>query len=471
MSSASHKTRIRTLRARLTLWYLAILTLTLALFAGLLYLFLAQSLYRHHDEELAEEARGLAELLRGAQPNQPAVVTRLDRQNVTAQFVMVRDLRGEMLYGSPSLEAIEPGIGRHEALVHAAARGDGAPQFFIVQLDRSGPARFICVPLGQPPAAFLQVGSLLGDVAPTLHRVGVVSVVLIPVVLVLTSFGGWFIARRALSPIDAINDTVTAIQATDLARRIDVHPADEELSRLVRTLNQLLDRLERAFATLRSFAADTSHQLQTPLTVVRGTLEVALSQPREADAYRQVLRDVAEEVDDMSAVIADLRALSLADAGLPARAEGPVDLSETCREAADIIHALGEAKHVTVESEIAPGVRVWGDAIRLKQVLLNLGDNAIKYTPAGGRVTIQLVQEAGQGVLRVSDTGAGIAGEHLRRIFDRFYRAHSSRSGVGGTGLGLAIVKAIVDAHGGAVAAKSQPHEGSCFTVRLPLAS
>ncbi len=126
---------------------------------------------------------------------------------------------------------------------------------------------------------------------------------------------------------------------------------------------------------------------------------------------------------------------------------------------------------MTVESETAPGVRVWGDAIRLKQVVLNLGDNAIKYTPAGGRVTIQLIQETGQGVLRVSDTGAGIAGEHLPRIFDRFYRAPSSRSGAGGTGLGLAIVKAIVDAHGGAIVAESQPSEGSCFTVRLPLAS
>jgi len=445
------------------------LALTLGLFTALLFVALSRTLYRHHDDELFEQATSLAEVLAGGPLNDAHIAGVLSGSRAASRFVMLRDGRGELRYRSPVLEFAEPNIGRHEALIHAAAHGAREPQFFTATLEHSGAVRFICIPLDASSSAYLQVGNPLGDVPTTLHSVLWACFGLVPLVLILTSFGGWLIARRALAPIQSIDSTLQAIQATDLARRIDVDPADEELSRLVATLNQLLDRLERGFLSLRQFAADVSHQLQTPLTVMQGSVDVAMRAAGRPDANASVLADVAEEIRDMNAILVGLRDLALADASPPAERRDPVDLSEAVREATEIIGALGEAKQIGVKSNIQPAVTIHGDKVRLKQVVLNLGDNAVKYTPAGGDVTIDLSTEGDQAVLRVVDSGLGIDAAHLPRVFDRFYRIDASRAGIEGTGLGLAIIKRIVEVHGGAVDVESRVGRGSTFTVRLPL--
>ena len=194
----------------------------------------------------------------------------------------------------------------------------------------------------------MQVGNGLGDVPATMRAVGVASIVLVPLVLVLTSFGGWLIAGRALAPIGSIDTTLRAIEATDLSRRVEVHPPDRELNGLVGTINGLLMRLDRAFHDLRDFTADASHQLQTPLTIMKSSIELARKSPAALPPF---LDDLEEEVDDMSTVVTELQALSLADADTEGSNRAEVDLSELCVDAAEILKALGESRDVTVDGK------------------------------------------------------------------------------------------------------------------------
>jgi len=342
-------------------------------------------------------------------------------------------------------------------------------RFLTARAGQAGPIRFVCASLGRRPGPVLQVGLELGDVSRTLRTVATASAIMLPVVLALTSFGGLVIARRALAPLASIAGTIRDIQATDLGRRIDVHPHEEELSRLVTTLNQLLGRLEGAFASLREFAADASHQLQTPLTVAKGSIEVAMGSPLGREDAGLLLMELLDEVDRMIALVTDLRALSVADMGTAHYSRIPVEFSELVRTTTEIIEALGEPNDVSVHSDVTSDLTVWGDEVRLRQVLLNLGENAVKYTRAGGRVDIRLTSNDRHAVLQVTDTGTGIGDDDLPHIFDRFYRG--TRTGhASGTGLGLTIAQRIVVAHGGTIEVRSRVNEGSSFVVRLPLA-
>lgn len=457
-----------TLRGRLTLWYVAALSVALTAFAVLLYAWLGSTLYRHHDGELRASSERIARLLADVPLNESAIASVLKGIDAPPRLLMIRNMQGELVYRSPVLQVAEPTIGHHEALVHAAAHAPRDPEFFTVTLERMGAVRFICTPIDRTPPTYVQVGNALGDVPTTMHAIAIASATLIPVVILLTSFGGWMIARRALAPIDAIDSTLRSIEATDLSRRVDLHPADRELSGLVRTLNGLLARLERAFRDLREFTADASHQLQTPLTVMKSTIEMA----RRADArpIEVLLDDLDEEITDMSTVVSELQALSLADADAQGALAGDVDLSAVCGDAAEILEALGEVKGVGILKNIAAGIHVAGDSQKLKQMILNVGDNAVKYTPSGGRVTIGLAPDRAHAVIEVSDTGIGIPASELERVFDRFYRVASVGVRTSGTGLGLAIAKRIVEVHDGQISVDSTLGHGACFRVTLPLA-
>ena len=466
MSSESQNRSPSTLRRRLTVWHLGILAATLAVFAVSCYAILSRSLYRHHDEELAQQAAQLVEALAATSLTQAAIRDALLGAPISSRIVMVRDGQGELIYRDPVLESSEPNIGQQAALRHAAQVNAQSAEFFTMDLQREAQVRFICVPLLQG-GAYLQIGDPLGEVRETLRNIVISCVPLFVLVLVLSSFGGAFVGTRALDPMRSVTATLEEIQARDLSRRVDVYSTDRELRALVTTLNELLDRLQRAFESLREFAGDVSHQIQTPLTVIRGALDQALRNPDRAQDAGWV-RALSEEVDGIRSTVVNLRSLALADA--PIEGDGPVELSEAVAEAGDIVAALGELRDVAVTSDVEPGIRVRGDATRLKQVVLNLGDNAVKYTPAGGRVAIRLGASAGMATLQVEDTGIGIPEEHLPRLFDRLFRVEAGGRSADGTGLGLAIAKRIVDVHGGTIMVQSRPGAGSVFTVTLPTA-
>jgi signal transduction histidine kinase len=459
-------TRAETLRARLTLWYVAALTVALTAFAALLYAWLGRTLYRHHDAELRTNSERVGRLLTNVPMNDTAIGAALKSLDSAPRLLMVRDGAGNLMYRSPLLQVAEPTIGQHEALVHAAAHAPRDPEFFTITLERTGPVRFICAPIERLPAAYVQVGNALGDVPATMHAVAIASLVLVPLVLLITSVGGWTIAGRALEPIGSIDATLRAIEATDLSQRVDVHPGDRDLRGLVGTINGLLARLERAFRDLREFTADASHQLKTPLTVMKSTIEMARRSHPEVAAT--VLDDLDEEVTDMSTVVSELQALSLADADAQGALATEFNLSAICEDLVEILAALGEIKDVRIEHDVTPGIRVFGSPQKLKQMILNVGDNAIKYTPAGGRVTVVLRSEAAAAVIEIADTGIGIPAPDLPHVFDRFYRVSSADKRTAGTGLGLAIAKRIVEVHGGQIAVDSDVSRGTRFRITLP---
>lgn len=300
-----------------------------------------------------------------------------------------------------------------------------------------------------------------------LEAVTLASAVLIPIVIILTSFGGFLIAKRALKPIDTIATALESIQATDLSRRVDPHAPDVEVKRLTSSVNQLLDRLSTSFSSMKEFTADVSHQLQTPLTVMKGTIEAARrSQTPDKQAALNALSD---EVDALTATLQDLRDLALAEADSAVLREGPVSVSEVFSEAGELVEALAEAHGVSCETSIEPGLNVWGSAVRLRQLILNLGENAVKFTPPGGRIRIAATRTQGQIVATVSDTGAGIAADLLPHVFDRYVHGRGTGAQTG-SGLGLAIVKRIVDAHGGKVVIQSEAGAGTTALITLPLA-
>lgn len=455
---------IRTLKARTTFWNVLVIASALSLFAVLLYAWLANTLYGHHDGDLREEARRvLASVSSTTDPI--AALQALDKEGAVAPYLMVRDTHGNVVFRSERLAKAEPELGAHEVLTHAATSGLTVEQFFTVHLAR-GPVRFTCVPLATPSDTYLQLGRPLGDVGMMLEVVKIASLVLIPIVIAITSFGGFLIARRALRPVDVIATALESIQATDLSRRIDPHAPDKEVARLTSAINQLLDRLGTSFTTMREFTADVSHQLQTPLTVMKGTIESARDGMPEDRA--KALNAVSDEVNALTATLQDLRDLALADADSGSRV-APVMVSDVFKEAGELVSALAEAHGVTCETAIEPGLRVWGNPVRLRQLLLNLGENAVEFTPAGGRIKIEATGHNGKVVASVSDTGAGISPELLPRVFDR--HVHGQTAGAKArSGLGLAIVKRIVDAHGGNVTIQSTPGAGTTALVTLPLA-
>jgi heavy metal sensor kinase len=265
--------------------------------------------------------------------------------------------------------------------------------------------------------------------------------------------------------------TAREIEETDLSRRIEVRSRDE-LGRLGRTINAMLDRLERAFARQRQFTADASHELRTPLSVIEAEATLALRRERAAEDYQKALETIAEEAAGMNRLIDQLLSLARSDEGKGRLVREPVDLSELASEVVAGMNPLAEERRVSLEWERAEGVVVDGDRTQLRRLIANLVDNGIRYTEAGGRVTVSVTRDGRRARLTVRDTGIGIPPEHLPHVFERFYRVHRARSREdGGTGLGLALCKAIADAHYGTIDVESQVGVGTTFVVWLPLPS
>jgi len=286
--------------------------------------------------------------------------------------------------------------------------------------------------------------------------------------LALAALIGWFLASRAMRPVDRMTRTARAIgDSGDLTRRLEEPRERDELRRLASTFNDMLARLDQAVGAQRRFLADASHELRSPLAAIRTNVEALL---RGADAdptdREESLRAIARETDRMGRLVADLLALARADAGQPL-VRKPIELDALLIEAYQQQRRLAEGVNLTL-GELEQ-VEVMGDADRLKQLVLNLVDNALRYTPPGGDVTLDVTREASWALLRVRDTGVGISAEHLPHIFERFYRVDPPRTRhSGGTGLGLAICKWVAEAHGGRIEVASTVDHGSVFTVFLP---
>jgi heavy metal sensor kinase len=293
----------------------------------------------------------------------------------------------------------------------------------------------------------------------------------LPLAVAIAGFGGYFLARRALAPVDRMAVQARSITAERLKERLPVGNPDDELGRLATVFNQTLMRLESSFDQMRRFTADASHELRTPLTAMRSVGEIGLRGKRDASDYREIIGSMLEEVDRLSLLVDRLLTLSRADSGESMLSRERVDLCDLASEVTSQLEVLAEEKQQSLSVEATGPSVCLGDPMVLRQALLNLVDNAIKYSPVGGRIVVRVSSGPnGVALLDVSDTGPGIPAEMRPRVFDRFYRADRSRSreNGGGTGLGLSIARWAVEVNGGQLTLESSEKQGSTFRITLP---
>jgi two-component system, OmpR family, sensor kinase len=461
------------LRVRLTLWYGSALAAVLIIFSVLLYAITARNLRDAVDQSLEETAttavRSLEE--RGFLPliNEEELLSQFPELARIDKFFQIFSPSGTITIRSPNIKQHEVPLSR--AALEATFKGQTI--FESAKYPNEPPLRLISVPIIYRGNLLyiVQVGTSMESIEDTLRRFLVLLTVAVPIALAVSLAGGWFLAGRALRPVDAITLAAQRIAAGDLSQRLTMSTAPDEIGRLAGTFNDMIGRLDASFRQIRQFTSDASHELRTPLTVMKGETELVLRRPRPIEDYQTVLESSLEEIDRMTHIVDELLFLSRADMGEVKMESLPVALESLVEDIYRQATLLGQDRNIEVVlGTVMPAV-VQGDELRLRELLLNLVENAVKYSHPGGKVEVSLIHDGRQARLSVTDHGIGIAPEDHKRIFDRFFRTDDARAHTKkGTGLGLAICAWIADAHKGRVEVKSELGQGSTFTVVLPLA-
>lgn len=465
--------RIRSIRTRLTLWYSSLLTVTFLLLGGTAYGLLVYNLSRDMDAALTGVAQALArQAPRGFRTSFPSDVDQVFRRFFGfSPFDRYFEMRDPLGHRDPRWP-----LARSEKLplsptaLKNAAEGHATVE--TVEGIGQSPVRVLTFPVVEAGRVsnLIQVGMSLESMYRTRRRFLLILAAVLPLVLLLAGGGGWMLAHKALTPVDRMTDAARRISADHLAERLEETGARDELDKLAKTLNEMLGRLDAAFRQTRQFSADASHELQTPLTILKGELEVALRSPRSPDEYQRILKSALEEIDRIAHLVEGLLLLARADAGVLRMDRQPVDLSQLVEAVYGQAKVLADTHSLTLDLGPVEPISLQGDYERLRRLLLNLVDNGIKYTPPGGQVTLSLHRDGEWACLQVADTGIGLSGEEQELVFQRFYRAAEARSrGEGGAGLGLCIARSIAEAHGGNIQIASHPGQGSTFRVFLPL--
>jgi heavy metal sensor kinase len=453
-----------TLRLRLTAWYVLLLGLALILFSGYLYFRLEHSLLAQVDSTLELAVSQVLTSLED-EDGRPAFQ---DRENSVAEVRRLAQA-GFAVRIVASDGTVWDGFGDYLALPAWVPEAPGYVSLAGGEVRWRLYSHRIQAVDGHT-IGWLQAAQSLGSVQETLENLRVQLLLGVPLVLFLAGWGGLFLANRALRPIDRITRTAQSINAGDLTRRIAYRGPGDEVGRLASTFDRMLDRLQGAFERERRFTADASHELRTPLTALKGRIEVTLSRRRTNAEYESTLRDLGQEVDRLIRLSTDLLFLVRLDQGRLPRQPGRVELSHLLEAVVEQVQPLAKMKRLILTTEIPPDIFIFGDADHLIRLFLNLLDNAVRYTPPGGRVTVRAEDEEADVRICISDTGQGIAPEHLPHLFERFYRTEAARSrDGGGAGLGLAIAYEIARWHAGTLEVESVPGWGTAFTVHLPV--
>lgn len=454
----------RSLRGRFALWTAGLLLTAMVAFGVFVYASMARSLAQAVDDSLqlsAAQAMAAVNVENGQLAFGDAIPEVGDVPG-SGTTVRILDPAGRVRQAS----GIYRDLPIDATSLSAAQRGEAS--FLTLSLPQTpDPIRVRTVPLVENSKliAIVQVAQSLDPINDTLHQLLAALLLSVPLLVLLAGAGGYWLAARALAPIDTIIRTAQRISAEDLHARLGLPPADDEVGRLAATFDGMLERLDSAFRRERQFTADASHELRTPLAAMQAILSVTRERRRSADEYEQALDDLNAQAGRLRVLTEDLLRLARADMSRAAPPR-PLDLSDLTNAVVETMRPLAEEKGLQIDATITPNLLVSGDSDNLIRLLLNLLDNAIKYTDRG-IITVSLASSVTLVELIVRDTGIGIAPEHLPHLFERFYRADTAR-GAGGSGLGLAIAQEIVAAHGGDIHVQSAPGQGSSFVISLP---
>lgn len=452
-----------TLRLRLALWYAAALAIVLVVYATSVLAFLRFSLYKQLDHHLHDHVESAEQLL---EPVPPASVrwrqrhVNIDGPATADRLIEVWSAKGTLVCRDPESPAapasalLPPDREGVETL-----GGNGTPYLRVMTSRRT---------IDGIPVTIRVIRSET-SLRDELSRLVLVLGLGIPLAIGAATFGGWLLARRALAPLGQMAEQTRAITAERLSERLPADGSGDELDQLAQVFNKTLERLERSFEQLRRFTSDASHELRTPLTALRSVGEVGLREGTDAKTAQEVIASMLEEADQLARLVDTLLNLSRAEAGVLKLHPEQVDLGELAREVSAHLGVLAEEKEQKIVVEADAPVVMSADRLVLRQALINLVDNAIKYSPRGAPIRIVVSASSGASRLDVIDQGIGIAPEHQGRVFDRFYRVDTGRSREhGGAGLGLALARWAAETHGGRIELESTPGRGSTFRIVLP---
>ncbi|MBX7223279.1 MAG: HAMP domain-containing protein [Blastocatellia bacterium] len=460
---------MKSIRFRLWCWFVVVFGLILGGFCGFLYLKQKQSRYQEADRLVQDKVMIVSSWIYTNQGNITRQIEQDFRPDTNQLRIQISDLKGRVLGKSlnlagplPLSEATRAEALAREEVVLETIRIEGGETVRLATYPRWGERDVI---------GFAQVGLTGTEIRRPLLELQRWLRVALPLTMAVLMAGAWLLINHLLRPLARMTRTAQRMNSETLStERLEVvNPADE-LGQLAQTFNGLFDRLQKAFTLQQRFVADAAHELRTPLTALRGEIEVTLRKPRQPDDYREVLTSNLEEIDRLSALTSNLLLLARADAGESNPVRESCNLSEICRAVCGKLQTLADRNHIGLAVDGLPVLELAGDAEQLSRVVLNLVENALKYTPADGLVKVTLSQTDGQAKLTVSDTGCGIPAADLPFVFERFYRVDKARAReIGGTRLGLAITKSIIEAHQGRIEVTSPGKQGSVFTVWLPL--
>lgn len=447
---------------RLTVWFSVVFLCGFVLFGIVMWIDLAYSLGKGRDRTLNRRAARFVELLEATRSDPPA------RRQI--RFEQLADVMPEgnliQIYTTAGARIFPP---ETSDFPWPRVRIVTQPEYSDVILGQRS-YRLLEFPAATAPTVVIRVAGQLEDNRNMLARFTLGLAGAIPAMLLLSAIGGYFLSRRALQPVQRVTTALHSINIGNLSCRLPVSNTGDELQRLAETCNQMLARLQDAVDRINRFTADASHELRSPVALIRTAAEYALRNPKIDAESRETFREIVAESVEAGALLEDMLTLARADAGFGAPALEPLELSEMVQEAGDRMRPLADGKAQSLTVTTAGSAWINGDRASVRRLLSILLDNAIKYTPARGRIRMELATTNSQASLTVRDNGIGIPAELLPRIFDRFERADPSRGETSGAGLGLAIAKWIAGTHGANLTAESRPGEGSAFRVEFPLA-
>lgn len=457
------------LKFRLVAWYAGWLTVIFIVFGVFVYASLSYYLERSLRDALARRARLVAEIAQQATGDWEHLGAQIQRHfapEANSRFTRI-SRNGTVLYasGAPADQSFNskqvplPDLKVPGEMAGRRTLPDGTV-LLVVVVGRGSPENLTVAEEGQSVAAM----------DSTLHAWLLVLVAGLALLVFGAVLGGAWLVQRALKPVDHITRSAEHISSRNLSERLPVPPTGDEIERLSLSINGMIRRLDEGFQQTQRFFADASHELRTPLTIIQGELEAVAKDTNATPAIRATATSTLEEVERLKNIVQGLFALSRLDAGEAQANLELVDLSELAATTTDQMCLLAEDKKISITCRTRESVKLTAERARLKQVLVNLLDNAIKYTPDGGHVEVSVARRNGHAVIEVSDNGIGIPEEALPRVFERFFRVDKARSrSLGGAGLGLSIVRSICQAHNGRIDVQSKEGQGTRFTVELPM--